>query len=140
MSFLTADDYSAVTDAQTLDVIMQSDPANRQRAELYAIEEISAYIRTRYNATEVFAATGDQRNNQMVMLTADVALYHLIAWLPKKMGFEIRELRYKRAIEFLEAVQAGKVSPDFPPLLDPQTGENAGIIKFGSMQKGKHDY
>ena len=58
-----------------------------------------------------YAAAGLERNSQLVMLTADVALYHLIAWLPKRMGFEIRETRYKRAIEYLEDVQAGKASP-----------------------------
>ena len=41
MAFLTTDDYKAVSDAQTLDVIHQSDEANLERAELYAQEEIS---------------------------------------------------------------------------------------------------
>lgn len=34
--FLTEDDYKAVCDAQTLDVIQQSDEETRQRAEKYA--------------------------------------------------------------------------------------------------------
>lgn len=141
MSFLTNEDYSAVTDATTLEVIYQSDEANRQRAELYAQEEISSYLRPRYDMTAAYNATGNERNAQLVMITADVTLYHLIAWLPKRMGFEIRETRYKRAIEFLENVQAGKASPNLPPLVDPVTGEDSGFsVKFGSWEKGKYDY
>lgn len=141
MAFLTTDDYKAVSDAQTLDVIHQSDEANLERAELYAQEEISSYLRGRYNMPAAYAAAGLERNSQLVMLTADVALYHLIAWLPKRMGFEIRETRYKRAIEYLEDVQAGKASPDLPPLIDPGTGEDAGIpVKYGSWKKGTYDY
>lgn len=141
MAFLTTDDYKAVSDAQTLDVIHQSDEANLERAEIYAIEEISSYLRGRYNMPAAYAATGLGRNAQLVMLTADVALYHLIAWLPKRMGFEIRETRYKRAIEYLENVQAGKASPDLPPLIDPDTGVDTGIaVKYGSWKKGTYDY
>ncbi|MBW7848346.1 MAG: DUF1320 family protein [Bacteroidales bacterium] len=141
MSFLNNDDYKAVSDAQTLEIIHQSDEANLRRAELYAIEEISSYLRGRYDAATAFAATGQQRNQHLVMLTADVALYHLIAWLPKRMGFEIRETRYKRAIEYLQAVQAGKATPDLPPLIDPITGQDTGIpVKYGSWEKGKYDY
>ncbi|MCK9452853.1 MAG: DUF1320 domain-containing protein [Bacteroidales bacterium] len=141
MSFLMTDDYKAVSDTQTLEVIHQSDEVNRERAENYAIEEISSYLRSRYNMPQAYAATGTNRNQQLVMLTADVALYHLIAWLPKRMGFEIRETRYKRVIEYLETVQAGKASPDLPPLIDPATGIDAGIaVKYGSWDKSKYDY
>ncbi|HOI32700.1 MAG: DUF1320 family protein [Bacteroidales bacterium] len=141
MSFLTTEDYKAVSDEQTLQVIQQSDEPNRQRAEKYAIEEISAYLRGRYDMQAAFATTGNERNAQLVMITADIALYHLIAWLPKRMGFEIRELRYKRAIEFLEAVQAGKASPDLPPIINPETGTDSGIpVKYGSWPKSTYDY
>lgn len=141
MAFLNTDDYKAVCDAQTLEIIHQSDEINLERAESYAIEEISSYLRGKYNMPAAFGAARAERNQQLVMLTADVALYHLIAWLPKRMGFEIRETRYKRAIEFLEAVQAGKASPDLPPIIDPITGEDSGNpIKYGSWKKGKYDY
>lgn len=141
MPFLTTDDYKAVSDAQTLEVIHQSDQDNLQRAERYAMEEISAYLRNRFDMNAAFAQTDINRNQQLVMIAADIAIYHLIAWLPKRMGFEIRELRYKRAIEFLEDVQAGKASPDLPPLTDPNTGEVSGIpIKFGSAKKSTYDY
>ncbi|MDY0200983.1 MAG: DUF1320 family protein [Tenuifilaceae bacterium] len=140
MSFLTTDDYKAVSDAQTLEVIHQSDEVNRERAERYAMEEISSYLRGRYDMAAAYAALGLQRNSQLVMITADVALYHLIAWLPKRMGFEIRETRYKRAIEYLENVQAGKASPDLPPLINDDGIDTGIAVKYGSWNKSKYDY
>ena len=45
------------------------------------------------------------------MYTCDIALYHMSASMPQKMGSEIREVRYKRAIKWLEGVQAGGIIP-----------------------------
>ena len=43
--FLEKEDYKAVVDDKTLDVVNQSDGENLARAERYAIEEISGYLR-----------------------------------------------------------------------------------------------
>ena len=45
MAFITIEDFKAVVDNKTLDVINQSDIANLERAVGYAIEEISGYLR-----------------------------------------------------------------------------------------------
>jgi phage gp36-like protein len=147
--FLTIEDYKAVVDNKTLDVINQSDPANLDRAEGYAIDEISGYLRAAessktgirpYDVVAAFAKTGVDRNRQLVMYTCDVALYHLIAWLPQRIGFEIREIRYKRAIEWLESVQSGKVILDIP-LIPEDNPEDAGNnIKWGSWGKNTYEY
>jgi phage gp36-like protein len=138
--FLTEDDYKAVCDAQSLDVIQQSDEETRLRAEKYAKEEISSYIRSRYDVQAAFAAAGDERNSQLVMITADIALYHLVAWLPKKTGFEIRETRYNNAIKWLVMVQKGEASPDLPVLTDGAGNDIGTPMKYGSMTPNKYDY
>jgi phage gp36-like protein len=138
--FLTIEDFKTVSDAQTLDVIHQSDEANLERTVGYAISEISSYLRDRYDVSQAFAATGEDRNRHLVMITCDVTLYHLSAWLPKRIGFEIRDTRYRQAIEWLESVQAGKASPDIPPLTD-ESGQDVGNpIRYGSQKKNKYDY
>lgn len=140
MGFITIQDYKAVVEPKVLDVIHQTDTANLDRAEGYAIEEVSSYLRNRYNVDAAFALQGELRNKQLVMITVDVALYHLIAWLPLKAGFEIRDIRYKRAIEWLESVQKGQASPDLPLLTDEAGNDIGNPIKYGSMPKGTYDY
>lgn len=139
--FLTEEDYAAVCDTATLDVIQQSDEEIRQRAEKYAIEEISSYLRARYNMTVAYAATGTNRNPQLVMMTCDVALYHLIAWLPKKMGFEIRKERYDSVLKTLVDVH-NKLQMDLPTYTDPVTGETdtGNPVKYGSMPKLRNSW
>src|SRR5690554_2016930 len=140
MGFITIQDYKAVVEPKVLDVIHQTDTANLDRAEGYAIEEVSSYLRNRYNVDAAFALQGELRNKQLVMITVDVALYHLIAWLPLKAGFEIRDIRYKRAIVWLESVQKGQASPDLPLLTDEAGNDIGNPIKYGSMPKGTYDY
>lgn len=140
MDFLTTTDFKAVCDDATLAVIHQSNEDNLARAEQYAIEEISSYLRSRYNVAQAFAATGNDRNAQLVMITCDVTLYHLVAWLPKRIGFEIRETRYNNAIAWLKDVQNGKATPNLPTLTN-ETGEDIGTpIRYGGWDKSTYDY
>lgn len=141
MDFLTTEDFKPVCDPQTLTVIDQADPVNLDRAERYAIEEVSSYLRTRYDASAALSASGEQRNAYLVMIMADVALYHLVAWLPKRIGFDIRETRYKQAIDWLRDVQAGKATPDLPLPTDPATGQvSSQPVRYGGWQKSEYQY
>jgi phage gp36-like protein len=138
--FLTLDDYLAVSDPKSFDVIKQSSEENRERAERYAIEEISSYLRGRYDMKKAFEQTGENRNPQLVMYACDVAIYHLIAWMPKLTGYEIRDIRYKRAMEWLQTVQAGQASPDLPPVTDESGQDTGNPVKWGSWNKNTYDY
>lgn len=140
MDFLTTADFKAVCDDNTLAVINQQDTINLERGVRYAIEEVSGYLRSRYDVVTAFSKSGDERNQQLVMTTCDIALYHLIAWLPKRIGFEIRETRYKNAISWLRDVQAGKASPDIPVLTN-KNGDDIGTpVIYGGWDKSKYDY
>ena len=141
MTFLTIDDFKAVCDMQTLNVINQADTGNLDRAERYAIEEVSSYLRSRFDTAAAFSASGDQRNGLLVMILADVCLYHLIAWLPKRIGFDIRETRYNQAIAWLKDVQSGKATPDLPTPTDPTTGqETSQPVRYGGWGKSEYQY
>lgn len=141
MTFLTTDDFKAVCDTQTLTVINQDDTDNLDRAERYAIEEVSSYLRTRYDVATAFSKAGTQRNGYLVMIVADVALYHLVSWLPKRIGFEIRETRYNQAIAWLKDVQSGKATPDLPTPTDPTTGqETSQPVRYGGWGKSEYQY
>ncbi len=117
--FLTENDY-IVTSADALKILQQSSDERRVKAEKMAFEQISGYLRGRYDTEKIFAAEGDDRNDLIVMYACDVTLYHLCSWLPNRMGYDIREERYKSVIKWIKEVQEGIVSPDLPT----NTGEN----------------
>ena len=88
----------------------------------------------------MFSAEGDARNRLIVMYTCDIALYHMSASVPQKMGVEIREERYKRAIEWLKDVQAGIIIPDLPPAVDEDGEPAGGLLAYGSQKPLRHNW
>lgn len=138
--FITEEDYKVVVGDTALKVISQTSQENRANAELEAREEISGYLRPKYDCGAVFSAEGDARNRLIVMYICDIALYHMSASVPQKMGVEIREERYKRAIEWLKDVQAGIIIPDLPPAVDEDGEPAGGLLAYGSQKPLRHNW
>ena len=131
--FITDEDYKVVIGEQAL----RAGPARRRQ---FIDEEISGYLRPKYDTVAIFEATGTQRNRLVVMYTCDIALYHMAASAPQKMGMEIRKERYERAIKWLEGVQAGKIIPDLPLAID-ENGNPVGFpLVYGSQKKLRHNW
>lgn len=138
--FVTDQDYKVVIGEQALKVVSQISAENRANAETEAVEEIAGYLRPKYDTGAVFSASGTQRNKLVVMYTCDIAIYHMTASTPQKMGMEIRKERYERAIKWLEGVQAGKIVPDLPLAMD-EYGEPVGMpMVYGCQKKLKHNW
>lgn len=138
--FITDEDYKIVIGDNALRIVSQVSEQNRANAEKEAVEEISGYLRPKYDCPAIFSAEGDSRNSTIVMYTCDIALYHMAASLPQKMGMEIRKERYERAIKWLEGVQAEKILPDLPLVVD-ENGEPVGFLfKYSSQKKLKHNW
>lgn len=138
--FITDQDYQVVIGEQALKVVSQVSTENRANAETEAVEEIAGYLRPKYDTDAIFNTSGDDRNRLIVMYTCDIAIYHMAASAPQKMGMEIRKERYERAIKWLEGVQAGKIVPDLPLATD-ESGDPTGIpFVYGSQKKLRHNW
>lgn len=138
-SFVSEQDY-VVIGSEALKVIQQSDETKRHLAEQAAREEIASYLRGRYDTRRIFAARGAERNTQLVVYYCDIALYHLVSWLPARMGHEVRKERYERAIAYLEQVQQGRVTPDLPrPDLSDAEQEDSPI-RFSPGVRNTYDW
>lgn len=114
MRYVTEADLKIVVDDDTLEVIHQSDSATLDNAERVAIEEVSGYLRSRFDIAKEFTKTGTERNDQVLLRCSDIMLYHLISWQPRRLGWDIREIRYNQAVEWLQDVQEGKIVPSLP--------------------------
>ena len=137
--FISDKDYSVVVGEEALKVISRASQEIRANAELEAIEEISGYLRPKYDCQAIFTAEGYDRNRLIVMYTADIALYHMVASLPQKMGMDIRKERYERAIKWLEGIQAGKIIPDLP-LYDDTDVPASNTTIFHSDKRLRHNW
>lgn len=125
--FLTDTDYRVVVGEAAFRAISQASAEIIGRAEEEAIEEVSGYLRPKYDVARIFGGDGAERNSQVVMVTVDVALYHMVSAMPQRLGYEIREVRYKRAIEWLEGVSKGRIVPDLPEAGGDDGGGEEGV-------------
>lgn len=139
MEFLTSDDFRVVIGETAFRTFSQSDSTLINAAVAEAIEEVSGYLRPVYDVDRIFSATGADRHRFLVMVVVDVALYHLSASQPQKMGSEVRRERYERVVRWLEGVQAGRIDPGLPTV---STDDGAAPLTsvFFSQPKLRHNW
>lgn len=128
-------DYRTVIGESALAIVSQASDEVRQSAELMAQEEMSGYLRPRYDVVAVFGSEGDERNPLVVMYLCDIALYNMAASLPQKMGMEVRQMRYERAISWLEEVSKGNIVPDLPVAVGDDGESVALTTRWGSERR-----
>ena len=88
------------------------------QAERFAISQIRKYIGGRYDCATIFSATGDDRDDYIIMITIDITIYHLWAKKAPKSIPEHRKERYSDALDWLTNVGSGEIPtdlPSFPP-------------------------
>lgn len=138
--FLTLEDYSSVCDEYELQQITQNDEI-RLTAEAAALEQISSYLRHRFDMDRVFSAVGAERNAMLVQGAVNISLWLMIHRLPQSMGHERRECLYNDSLKWLRDIQAGKASPDLPLYQSPDGDDDArNPVRFGSMKPQRYDY
>lgn len=137
--FINEEDYRVVIGAEALNIVSKASCETRYNAESEAIEEISSYLRAKYDCNAIFLAEGEMRNKQIVMYAVDMALYHMASSLPQRMGMEIRKERYDRAIKWLEGVWAGRITPDLP-VIPEEYGIDTCNTVFSSNKRLRHDW
>lgn len=131
MAFINDNDYHVVIGENALKVISQVSADVRSAAELQAQAEIAGYLNPKYDTTAIFNPE-NTRHPLIVMYTCDIALYHMSAAMPGKMGSEVRKERYDRAIRWLEGVANGKIVPTGLPLATTTTPDGKVVANLGS--------
>lgn len=137
--FIQTSDYNASIHREILDAVTREDDAVVEICEDRAIEEMKSYLGGRYDCDAIFAARGKDRNVLVLMMAIDIAVYHIFTiHNPQKLS-QVRVDRYNRAVEWLKAVSAGKISiPDAPPLPEEQLRNNAPAIIKGNPKRDQH--
>lgn len=113
--FIQKGDYDASIHAEILDAVTRSDDNIIEICESRAISEMRGFLSQRYDCDAIFSAQGDDRNQLILMMAIDIAVYHIFsAHNPMKMS-KIRDDRYKRALEWLRRVRKGDETIDGVP-------------------------
>lgn len=115
--FVQLSDYDASIHREILDALTRADESVIEICEDRAIAEMRCYLSKRYDCDHIFAATGSDRLQLVLMMVIDIAVYHIFCiHNPQKLS-QLRKDRYDRAVEWMKAVAAEDISIQGAPLL-----------------------
>lgn len=137
--FLSDADYAGQI-LPEIKTAIAADPTIWSGATLQAEEEITGYLRSRYDVASVFSQVGTARNPRIVLLMVDLVLYHCHSRVAPRNIPEIREIRYEQAIKWLESVMKGFILPSLPMLEDEVNGGSLSENRLGSNPKLNHSW
>lgn len=133
-TFLTQADYAPLIQDHILAQVINNTPLLLDEAELMAISEMESYLNGRFDTTAIFEATNENRHKAILMYCMDITLYHLHSRVTPRNVSKLREDRYLHAIDWLEKVVSGQLSPGLPLKTTPE-GEPDNRLKWGSNPK-----
>lgn len=132
-NFIQETDYEVQARQEMLRLLDGSDERTAlMQAERFAISQIRKYIGGRYDCNTLFSATGEDRDDYIVMITIDIAIYHLWAKKAPKVIPEHRKEQYSDALDWLTNVGSGEMPTDLPQL---STDDYKGDVRIASRYK-----
>lgn len=134
-NFITTEDYNASIHQEILDAVIRSDSAIIEVVEDRAIAEMRGYMSRRYDCDKVFSAEGKERNELVLMMAIDIAIYHLFCIHNPRTMSEIRVERYERAIKWLEGIRKGDITVDGLPEVESEVMDTASQFQIRSNRK-----
>ena len=103
------------------------------------LAEMRGYLSRRYDCDRLFAATGQERNQLVLMMAVDITVYHIFCIHNPRNMSSVRKDRYDRAKEWLEAVADGNISIDGAPLLPQEERRTrSGFIIKSNRKRSNH--
>lgn len=93
-----------------------------------AIAEMRCYLSKRYDCDRIFSATGEERNQLVLMMVIDIAVYHIFCIHNPAEAVAYAEGPVRTAVEWMKAVAAEEISIEGAPLLPAE--ERAGNSNF----------
>ncbi|WP_294549541.1 phage protein Gp36 family protein [uncultured Bacteroides sp.] len=133
--FIDLKDYDASIHKEILDALTREDDTVIEICEDRAIAEMRCYLSKRYDCDKIFSATGEKRNQLVLMIAIDIAVYHIFTIHNPRNLSPIRKERYERAVKWLESVADEDISVDGAPLLPEEVRVNKSNFLMKSNRK-----
>ena len=131
-TFITKADYSSVIRDNLLDDITELDDSILDSCEAEAIGLASDYLRQRYDLAASFSAEGTERDNQLVRVILDIALFYAHHRVNPRRIPEMREKAFERAEKWLKMANKGEIVLALPKL---EEGSKTQFVLYGGNRK-----
>jgi len=114
MAFIAKSDLNLSILIDELNEITRGDDTIVTAAINSAQGEMRTYLYDSYDVDAIFSQTGDNRNQMLVNLMSDIAVFLIVGACQAGQDLEDRKARYKRAIAWLKEAQDTKNYSDLP--------------------------
>jgi phage gp36-like protein len=135
MAFIEITDFDQSVHDEILNALTKGDDDKITKNISSTIDEMAGYLNGRYDTVAIFSKTGDARNKFLLRIGLSISTYYIYSiHNPRKMTQVIKD-NFEKAIEDLEKIQSGKLSPvglNLPAETDPPSSSGDG----GPMQWG----
>lgn len=137
--FVELTDYDASIHREILDALVREDISIVEICEDRAIAEMRCYLSKRYDCDRIFSAIGTDRNQLILMMVVDIAVYHIFCiHNPQKLS-QVRKSRYERAVEWMRQVANEKISiADAPLLPEEERADNSTFLVKSNPKRVNH--
>jgi phage gp36-like protein len=137
--FIDLKDYDASIHKEILDALTRDDDTVIEICEDRAVAEMRCYLSKRYDCDKIFSAIGDKRNQLILMMAIDIAVYHIFCIHNPRNLSQVRKDRYERAVEWMKAVADEDISIDGAPLLPEEVrAEKSNFLMKSNRKRVNH--
>ena len=132
--------YLAIEELKTVLYAYQAQEISEQDDDILLMNieaaecEVRSYLAGRYDVDKIFAATGSDRNQLLLELTKNIAVWYLVRLSNVDIIYQSAKERYNSAIDWLTKVADGMLNPNLPPKTD-NNGAPDGGVSWGSSEK-----
>ncbi len=129
--FITIQDIYLLILPEELNEIVRGDNLLIHTGIAAAIQEADMYLFDSFQTDIIFTKTGTDRNQMLVNICADIALYFITARCQAGQDIDDRKARYDRAINILKAIMKSETYTN----LERKTPTAQVHIAYGSNTK-----
>ena len=132
--FLKDTDYSMLIRSE-IKTLIANDQAKLLQAEKTAIAQVKNNLSKLYDLDFIFSQQDQERDDYIIMVIIDIALYHLYTSASQVRVPEFRSQRYEDAIKWLNNAGRGLLNADIPIKKDSKSS-----IRIHSRKPTNHKY
>jgi phage gp36-like protein len=136
--FIEKADIQSYILADELYEITRGDDVVVNAAISAACQECRGYLYDAFDVNAIFAKTGRSRDNLLIQLIADMAIWKIVAACQAGINHADRLARYEQAVKYLRMVAKTEIYADLPRRTLNETAEHK--ILFDSNPKRGNYY
>lgn len=138
LQFLTEADFKGVLGATVLLGLKGTNSENLIDSESLAISELDP-LQGKFDITNMLATSGTSRHKVLVRILVNITAYYLYNTVPDDEIPQRIVDNWKKELQLIKDLAAGKASSTLVVLTDDDTGEAVLTFRWGSNKKRTHD-